>query len=61
MRETRSKYVMQSNSDRAKRLHRSPWRGAFHLTGGAGFLSEMLSEGRCLPHRPGGQGSLRGG
>lgn len=44
MRETRPKYVMQSNSDRAKRLHHSPWRGAFHLTGGAGFLSEMLGE-----------------
>ena len=31
-------------SDRAKRLHGSPWRGAFHLAGGAGFLSEMLGE-----------------
>lgn len=31
-------------SDRAKRLHDSHWRGAFHLTGGAGFLSEMLGE-----------------
>ena len=29
-------------SKRAKLLHDSPWRGAFHLTGGAGFLSELL-------------------
>lgn len=29
-------------SERAKLLHDSPWRGVFHLTGGAGFLSEML-------------------
>ena len=29
-------------SERAKLLHDSPWRGAFHLTGGAGFLSEVL-------------------
>ena len=30
-------------SGRAQRLHSSPWRGVFHLTGGgAGFVSEML-------------------
>lgn len=29
-------------SERAKLLHDSPWRGVFHLTGGAGFLSELL-------------------
>ena len=29
-------------SERAKLLHDSPWRGAFHLTGGAGLLSELL-------------------
>ena len=29
-------------SERAKLLHDSPWRGAFHLTGGVGFLSELL-------------------
>lgn len=29
-------------SERAKLLHDSPWRGVFHLTGGAGFLSEVL-------------------
>lgn len=30
-------------SERAKLLHDSPWRGVLLLTGGAGFLSEMLS------------------
>jgi len=31
-------------SDRAARLHESPWRGVFHVTGGgSGFLAEMLS------------------
>ena len=29
-------------NERAKLLHDSPWRGVFHLTGGAGFLSELL-------------------
>ena len=29
-------------SERAKLLHDSPWRGVFHLTGGAGLLSELL-------------------
>jgi nicotinamide mononucleotide (NMN) deamidase PncC len=31
-------------SERAARLHESPWRGVFHVTGGgSGFLAEMLS------------------
>lgn len=29
-------------TNHAKLLHDSPWRGVFHLTGGVGFLSELL-------------------
>ena len=32
-----------SASDRAQRLHDSPWQGVFHVTGGgSGFLAELL-------------------